>query len=229
MYARSVAMLAASCEKSGVGFSFTMTVNDSIITHARNQIANSFMLDSDIDTLLFVDSDIGFDPQAILKMVNDNPGFIGAPFPKKAINWQSVKDAFDAGVSVEEIEKHTGDFAVVFDKPTEISLDEPVECKRVGFAIVAITREFLEKIQPFVKKYIDHDGIEKHEYFYTGFTEEGNALSETYTFCDLANNNGLKTHIAPWVDVEHVGAYVFRGSFAERAILSSALLKNKNA
>lgn len=214
-FAQSVAGLAASCARNGIEFASSMTVNDSIITHARNQIANIFMEESDCDTLLFVDSDIGFDGDAVLKMVVNNPGFIAAAFPKKTINWNSVREAIAAGVPNEELNHYTGDFAVVFDGSTNVVLDRPLECKRVGFAIVALKRDFLEKVKPLVRTYKDHDQKEKYEYFYTGFTEDGHALSETFTFCDLVNRNGLKTHIAPWVDVIHVGSYPYAGSFAK--------------
>lgn len=212
-YSTSLARLAVNAFQNNIDFSVASTVNDSIVTHARNCVAHTFMEHSDADTLLFIDSDIGFESEEVLKMVYENPGFIGVPFPKKNINWGLAKRAIDLGK--DNIDKYCGDFAVVFSGQQEITLNKPTECARVGFAIVAIKRDFLEQVKGLVRTYNDHDGEEKHEYFYTGFDENNHILSETYTFCDLVNKNGLKTYVAPWVNVTHAGTYLFQGSFSE--------------
>ena len=47
-------------------------------------------------------------------------------------------------------------------------------------------------------------------------------LSEDYWFCQKVNKAGLKTWICPWMQMTHVGSYVFGGSVADIAQLGAA-------
>jgi hypothetical protein len=37
-------------------------------------------------------------------------------------------------------------------------------------------------------------------------------LSEDYFFCWNARKIGIKVHMCPWMQLSHVGSYIFRGS-----------------
>lgn len=47
-------------------------------------------------------------------------------------------------------------------------------------------------------------------------------LSEDYWFCQLARETGLKVWLAPWIQLQHVGSYVFGGSLADLAAVGAA-------
>ena len=92
MYTRAVADLAAICAKYGIPLQLYFLFNESLITRARNYCADEF-LRSDATHMLFIDSDIGFNPQdvlALLAMQDDDSDYdvIGAPYPKKCISWE---------------------------------------------------------------------------------------------------------------------------------------------
>lgn len=47
-------------------------------------------------------------------------------------------------------------------------------------------------------------------------------LSEDYTFCQLVRRMGMKVWLAPWINLEHTGTYVFGGSLADLARLGAS-------
>ena len=56
--------------------------NESLITRGRNYIADHF-LQSDSTHLMWIDADVGFEHNAILKLLNYDEDFVGAAYPKK--------------------------------------------------------------------------------------------------------------------------------------------------
>jgi len=60
----------------------------------------------------------------------------------------------------------------------------------------------------------------KHSAF--GFEYSNRYLSEDYMFCQWARKIGLKVWLAPWIQLQHVGSYVFGGSLADLAAVGAA-------
>ena len=143
MFTRSVADLSAVCAKYQIPLQLYFLFNESLITRARNYCVDEFMR-SEATHLMFIDSDIGFNPNdvvALLALQNpdataDNYDIIAGPYPKKCISWEKIKLAVDKGMADEnpnDIEKFVGDY--VFN-PTgetrEIALGQPVEVLESG-------------------------------------------------------------------------------------------------
>jgi len=102
MYTRSVADLSAVCAKYEIQLQLYFLFNESLVTRARNYCVDEFMR-STATHLMFIDSDIGFDPQdviAMLAMMTDESEYdvMGGPYPKKCISWEKIKQAVDKGV-----------------------------------------------------------------------------------------------------------------------------------
>ena len=53
-------------------------------------------------------------------------------------------------------------------------------------------------------------------------------LSEDYMFCQWARNIGLKTYICPWMQLQHVGSYVFGGSLQHLAAVGASATADKS-
>ena len=90
MYTRSISDLAAICAKYQIQLQLYFLFNESLITRARNYCADEFMR-SNATHLMFIDSDIGFNPQdviAMLAMMTDESDYdvMGGPYPKKCIS-----------------------------------------------------------------------------------------------------------------------------------------------
>jgi hypothetical protein len=50
----------------------------------------------------------------------------------------------------------------------------------------------------------------------------GRYLSEDYMFCQMARRAGLKVWLCPWIQLQHVGSYIFGGSLADLAAVGAS-------
>ena len=85
LYAKACLDLQTLCMQYGVKIKFSFLFNESLITRARNYLVDEFLNRSDCTHLLFIDSDIHFDPKDVIAMLALNKDVIGGPYPKKAI------------------------------------------------------------------------------------------------------------------------------------------------
>lgn len=239
MFTRSMIDLSALCFRYGVNVRFYFLFNESLITRARNYCCDEFMR-SDCTHLMFIDSDIGFNPQDVIALLAiSSPGseynVIGGPYPKKTISWEKIKMAVDKGFADEDPEnlsRFVGDY--VFNPKhgqAEIPLHEPVEVLEIGTGFMMIQKETLQKFSEQFPEYNyrpDHvrtehfDGSRPIMQYFQAEIKDNRYLSEDYWFCQKIQELGLKTWFCPWMKLNHVGTYVFGGSLMDMAELGAA-------
>jgi hypothetical protein len=241
MFAKSVADLSAFCANHNIPLQMYFLFNESLITRARNYCVDEFMR-SQMQHLMFIDSDIGFSPQDVIALMalqtqNEEYDIIGGPYPKKCISWEKIKYAVDKGVADEDptvLDRYVGDF--VFNPKGgggSIRIDEPVEVLEIGTGFMMITRKALEKFSESYKELLykpDHvrteafDGTrEIMQYFQAEIDPVSKRyLSEDYWFCQKSQAIGLKTWFCPWMRLQHVGTYIFGGSLADLASIGAS-------
>lgn len=209
--------------RAGIQMYYSYMMNESLITRARNSMAHDF-LNSDAEYLMFIDADIGFDADAIIKMIEADKDIICGLYPKKEINWKLVEMAVQRGVPYQDLGNWTGSFVVNLvggvEKQTG-KFGEPMEIENGGTGFMLIKRKVFETLAPTVPTYTndmymvtDKDPQKKviHEFFATSIDEPTNRLlSEDYHFCKIARMAGFKVYAAPWAQLVHCGAYNFSG------------------
>jgi len=246
MYTRSICDLTALCVKYGIEVRSYFLFNESLITRARNYCVDEF-LRSDAEHMLFIDSDIGFNPQDVIAMMAlqspESPyDVMAGPYPKKCITWEKIKQAVDAGVADEDpnrLEDFVGDFvfnpAVDENDPStkSIRLDEPAQVLETGTGFMMIRRATFDKYKAAYPQYSykpDHirteafDGSrEIHAYFDCIIDPKTKRyLSEDYMFCQNVRNMGSKVWMCPWMHLQHTGAYVFAGKLPALASIGAS-------
>lgn len=222
-YTQSILQLTKVCADNGVQLSFSFMFNESLITRARNSLSQTF-LKTNCTHLMFIDSDILFDPKDILTMLQADKEIICGIYPKKEINWNSVKRAMDENVPEDQLKFHTGSFVVNlvnYAGEVTVPINEPVEIFNGGTGFMMIKREVLDKLRPHVPSYSNDvmdlnktmvQGEAIAEYFATSIEPETNRLlSEDYHFCRQWRLIGGKVWAAPWVKLAHIGSYAFEG------------------
>lgn len=249
MFARSVADLSAICTQYGIPLQFYFLFNESLITRARNYCCDEFMR-SNCEHMMFIDSDIGFNPQDIIALMalqaqnEDEYDIIGGPYPKKCISWEKIKHAVDKGMADEDpsvLEKFVGDY--VFNPKggqSSIPISEPVEVLEIGTGFMMVTKKAMQKFADSYPQYNykpDHVRTEHFDgsreimmYFQAEVDPETKRyLSEDYWFCQKAQAIGLRTWFCPWMKLQHVGTYIFGGSLADLASIGASATADPSA
>lgn len=238
MFARSCADLSALCTQYGIPLQFYYLFNESLITRARNYCCDEFMR-SDAQHLMFIDSDIGFNPQDVIALMSlqaleeEKYDIIGGPYPKKCISWEKIKHAVDKGVADDDpniLERFVGDY--VFNPKggqQSIPIAEPVEVLEIGTGFMMVSKKAMQKFYDSYKDQYsykpDHvrtehfDGSREILQFFQAEIDPVSKryLSEDYWFCQKAQAIDLKTWFCPWMKMQHVGTYIFGGSLADLA------------
>lgn len=231
-YTKSLLDLSRTCQAYGIQAQFSFIFNESLITRARNYLVDEF-LRSGFTHLMFIDSDIDFNPNDVIALLALNKPIVGGPYPKKCIAWENIYDAVRFGLVPNDerwkLQEFAGDFVFNAVPGTqEIQLNQPVEVLEIGTGFMMVEREVFTKFAEAYPEYWyvpDHnrsaafDGSRKiYQYFQAEIeTERGRYLSEDYWFCQKARKAGMGVWFAPWMQIKHHGTYIYSGSIPSMA------------
>jgi hypothetical protein len=239
-YTKCVLELSRLCQSYGIQAQFSFLFNESLITRARNYMVDEF-LRSDSTHLMFIDSDIDFDPRDVLALLAMKKPIIGGPYPKKCIAWENIYDAVRFGMVPNEarhrLSEYAGDF--VFNSvpgTKEIQLNQPAEVLEIGTGFMLVERDVFVKFAEAYPQYwytpdhnrsVQFDGTRKiFQYFQAEIEPEHNRyLSEDYWFCQKARQIGISVWLAPWMAVKHHGTYIYSGSIPSMAAVINERIK----
>jgi len=232
LYMKACLDLQGLCLQYGIQIKFSFLFNESLITRARNYLVDEYLARSECTHLLFLDSDISFNPQDVIALLALDKDVAGGPYPKKAIKWRSVKKAVEKNPDIdpETLSKVTGDYVFNPVKGTaQFSVTEPLEVLEIGTGFMMVKRQVFEKMEkayPEIRYKPDHvgqahfDGTRYiHAYFDTVIDTKNSItgggsdryLSEDYMFCQMWRKIGGTIHLCPWMKTSHIGTYHFQG------------------
>jgi hypothetical protein len=232
LYIKSCLDLQTTMNKYGIETKFSFLFNESLITRARNYLVDEF-LRSECTHLLFIDSDIHYNPQDVLALMALDKDVIGGPYPKKSINWGNIAAAARSHPNIEpkELEQLVGEYVFNVVKGTkQFTVTDPLEVMEIGTGFMMVKREVFDKMEkeyPMIRYKPDHVGQANfdgtryiHAYFDTVIdTKESivgggsdRYLSEDYMFCQMWRKMGGQIYLCPWMKTQHIGTYAFTGN-----------------
>lgn len=226
-YTQSILQLQNLCQQNRIDMAASFMFNESLITRARNSLTHGF-IKSGFTHLMFIDADIKFNPADVISLLLADKDVICGIYPKKEINWHLVKSAVENGIPAEHLKYYSGSHVVnLVDRAghAEFDANTPAEIWNGGTGFMMIKREVFDKLAPTTTSYINnaHDlsgnmGAEEIKEFFTTSIEPEtqHLLSEDYHFCRSWREAGGKVYAAPWVQLGHVGTYLFDGALAPK-------------
>jgi len=201
----SVIKLVEQLAKSGIKVGIN-TMKSPLIHQARNYLTSVF-LTTEYQYLLFIDSDVEFEPEAVLRMLVAKKEIICTPYRVKA----------------EQLDKHI--YTVEFKDPKNIPFlpGGLVEIEAGPTGLMLIDRTVFEKI---IKNHPDlkiknkaTPTADKSLEFYYNFFDFGfdnhYATGEDISFCKLAKENDFKIYANTESTTKHHGSYAWEGKFKE--------------
>ena len=201
----SVIKLVQQLGKSGIETGIH-TMKSPLIHQARNYLTSVF-LTTQYQYLLFIDSDVEFEPEAVIRMMVAKKRIVCTPY--------RVKSA--------DIDKHI--YTVEFKDPKNILVlaEGLVEIEAGPTGLMLIDRKVFERIiknHPELK--ITNKATPKaeksHEFYYNFFDfgfSDGYAMGEDVSFCRLARDNDFRIFANIESPTAHRGEYAWVGKFGD--------------
>jgi len=219
----SVMKLVFEGQKRGVSFSLDCIYFESLIARARNAAASNFLGMKDCDYMMFIDSDISFEPESFFSLLKADKDVVSGLYPKKYINSSKVKNLADRNL-LNNYEELCTDFA------TEIKLDkntkkiEEVNYAATGFMLFkkCVFSQIANEV-PNIAYKNDIDGYMGYgDKFYDFFPCKVNEVtkkyeSEDYGFCNLYKSIGGKIYVDTTCNLTHYGWKGYKGNFYQQS------------
>ena len=218
----SVIKLQIELIKEGIQLMIDTTENESLVHRARNVAVGRFMQKTDADLFMFIDADVDFNADSVVRLVRSGHDISVAIYPKKVVMWDQAKTAIEQGDDrnmamlssslVANIGAHRrsveNGFVEVLDGPT-------------GFMV--ITRKAFEKMHEHFTDLNcknDHQNRDFDEYcavFDCMIDPESRRyLSEDYAFCRRWQQIEGKIYADIHTTLGHVGNLPFSGCMNDR-------------
>jgi len=199
------------------------TISDSLITRGRNQLVAKFMSNKNFTHILFIDVDLAFSYEDILKMLWHDKDIMTGAYPIKDILWDKVVKLVNEGCEKEKIAEKSTRFVVnpVAGDSGRVRVDNgAISIKDAGTGFMLIKREVFEKMfEAYPElKYNDDTGSlsgEERENSYALFNsfidDDGRFLSEDYGFCRYWQKLGGEVWVDPSIELVHLGRFEYKG------------------
>jgi hypothetical protein len=227
-YMQSVLTLQRICDKIGWNLIVKTHGNESLIPRGRNLYVAMTLGFAQITHLLYIDADITFNAEAIVRMVQEDRDVTAGIYPKKGINWGKVRDyARDhPDVDPTKLENVCSEYVLNMDGGNVPIQRGFIRIKYAGTGMLLIKRSVIEKlIEAYPEtKYVNdiqgYDLPELRDNFYALFDciihpESRRYLSEDYLFCERWHKIGGEIWADLSANLTHTGTYDFKGNFAE--------------
>ena len=199
---------------------------DALITRARASLVSQFLDDLKATHLLFVDADIGFEPEQVIRLIECGAEMCAAVYPVKLIDWEKVRATI--GSARPNPAASALKYVVEFDDPNAvIEQGGFVNVRYAGTGFLMIRRAALERMcarYPQLRFGRDHSldaataSHNRFALFECMIAEDGTYLSEDFAFCKRWTDMGGEI----WADLgsklSHIGPMAFSGDLRSQFV-----------
>jgi hypothetical protein len=226
-YCQAVLKFQLECMQQGILVSFTL-LKSSLVTQGRNLCVAEFLNHEDhYDYLLFIDSDIDFNPKTIYKMIGADKDVISCPYPMKTFDldkmWKKMKET-DIVKTKDDVLRAAHVFPIKIGK-NELEMKHGViKVTHAPTGCMLIKRSVIEKMikhHPELEIYqptVINGKEVKKENFYNLFdtlhdVESKRYFGEDFGFCQRWTDMGGEVYIYALDYITHVGDHQYCGRF----------------
>src|ERR1700733_3500735 len=231
IYASSIFKLQSAIRaKSNVEFKVLLRDGDALITRARANLMTQFLDDPTATHFLFIDADIGFQPNQVFRLIQSGAGVVAALYPIKRVNWDKARRAIET--SKPNVPAASLDYVLEINDPDNIVIVNGfTRVRYAGTGFLMIRRHVLEKMcrhpaYASLQFFREHSadalaGSPNRFALFECMIDPGSGtyLSEDFAFCKRWTDIGGEI----WADLEsrldHVGPSMFRGDISSQFAL----------
>ena len=200
-YTRSLVDACVMLERLGVHHRAQFVIGNSNLPRARNELVAEFLA-TDCTDMIFVDSDMGWGPEAAVRLLGSAQPLIGAAGRKRADKPNSDPSVWCVRLLGDQVHQdETG----------------AMEVAGVGTGFLKISRAVFErlieahpdwKLRGF-ESMPDQVRAQYHRFFRFG---------EDFGFCDAWRRMGGAVWVDPDIRLSHAGAHDYAGTFSEMLV-----------
>lgn len=213
--------------------------NDSLVTRARNNLVSKSLYNRNVTHILFIDSDITWEPIDILKLILADKGVVGGVYPLKKYNWNELnKKSEEMEIQKNWIKKKNDSILNnITDENTIVAnllkynlnyVDNIMKIeknlasvKHIATGFMMIQRNvFIQMMEAYPStKYVDDVGFlgpNENEFSYSLFDcmiKDGHYLSEDWCFCERWIKLGGEIFIDVSIPLTHTGIEDYVGNY----------------
>jgi len=220
-YMVSVFNMTNTLANEGVQVDIMTPSHESLITRARNFMANEFLRQPEYSHLLFIDSDIGFPADTASRYLRADKDIVCGVYPLKNLDIDRLR-AFPADTVAADAEAAALDYTVRFASGSMADESGFRRAKYGSTGFMLIKRRVFEKMAeayPDLKYNYAYAATYDHMYDNYAFfdtvidPDTRDYLPEDYAFCKRWTALGGEV----WADTlsafQHVGSRVFSGNY----------------
>jgi acyl-CoA synthetase (AMP-forming)/AMP-acid ligase II len=242
-YMRSLMKTQDRLRELGVELHIEFCNNDSLVSRARNNLVARAMSNTNMTHMLFIDNDITWDPDSILKLLLAEKPVVGGIYPLKHYNWEKLVNTNpetpnenviqnwidrknqsmfkDAIPDVDLIHHRLLSYNLNLTTNTMRIENNLTKVRHIATGFMMIKRKVIEKLQQAFPstKYVDDVGFlqpEENMHAYALFdcgVEEGHYFSEDWLFCHRWTKMGGEIHVEVTINLNHTGPVDYRGCY----------------
>lgn len=199
----ALATLAMDIARHGAKLYLTQISGCSLITKARNALVADFLA-SDATDLLFIDSDIIFKSDDVLRLLalSGNKDITAGAYPRRAKDKKFFTDIY-------------------LDEQNQIEFrDGMLRVDRIGTGFMLIRRHVLETMKANHPEWGYYNNVnDRTDYALFDFElKNGEYYGEDYTFCNRAKADGFSIYLDPEINLPHIGTEEYSNHFGEEVI-----------
>ncbi len=194
--------------------------HESLITRARNSIANAVLRDETATHLLFIDADIAFEPLLVPHLLGAGKDVVCGVYPVKGLALDRVM-VQPAGTPPAAAEAASLDYAVKLKPGCQVDGQGFLEVEYAATGFMLIRREVLVKLAAAYPELhygfacTNEPAADNFAFFDTMIDPETrHYLPEDYAFCKRWRDIGGKVHVSVAGKLTHVGSRAYSGDFA---------------
>ena len=216
----AILLLQEACRTRNVGFEWIWRAGDALITRARAELLAGFLDRPQSTHLLFIDSDVAFDPTQVFRLLEFDAEVAAGAYPIKMIDWNRVRSSIVDG---RDPQPASLNYVCEVDRGKCVVRNGFVKSRYAGCGFLMIRRSALIRLcaaHPELRYNLIDEPSARHSANKFGLFEciidpdSKRYLSEDYAFCQRWAALGGEIWIDMGSRLTHIGPMPFVGNFA---------------
>jgi hypothetical protein len=188
-----------ACDRAGVKCGILLEMNESLLPAGRNRLVAKFLQQDPAFThLLFVDDDMSWQPESVLRLLAHGEDFVAGPYVRRD-------------------ETPSPRWTCKLELEPEIDGRGLTRAFGVGMGFTMISRVALEKMcRVFAHEtYEDLSLPGKHHWLFDIEVRDGQINGEDYVFCRKYRETGGTIYVDTTIELGHIGRHEWKANLAD--------------